>query len=214
MEPTIYKPSIYNGAGIYNNGAGGGGGGVETVEIGGKTYPVVTMGSQKWIAYNLDYVPAGVNVGGSGEISTPNAWYYNNNETRYGWNNKKYGLLYNFAAGELVNASLTDGWRVPSKTDYETLISFLGGNVEGKKIRSPYDWVSDLGEGLLNFNLLPGGLRWGHDSWQYIGNEAYLSTRTTAAYNRFKILSLSAYTFSWNEISQSSAFTIRLVKDA
>ena len=21
MEPTIYKPSIYNGAGIYNNGA-------------------------------------------------------------------------------------------------------------------------------------------------------------------------------------------------
>ena len=27
MEPTIYKPSIYNGAGIYNNGAGGGGGG-------------------------------------------------------------------------------------------------------------------------------------------------------------------------------------------
>lgn len=27
MEPTIYKPSIYNGAGIYKNGAGGGGGG-------------------------------------------------------------------------------------------------------------------------------------------------------------------------------------------
>lgn len=27
MEPTIYKPSIYKGAGIYKNGAGGGGGG-------------------------------------------------------------------------------------------------------------------------------------------------------------------------------------------
>jgi hypothetical protein len=25
MEPTIYKPSIYNGDGVYNNGAGGGG---------------------------------------------------------------------------------------------------------------------------------------------------------------------------------------------
>ena len=24
-EPTIYKPSIYNGAGIYKNGAAGGG---------------------------------------------------------------------------------------------------------------------------------------------------------------------------------------------
>lgn len=27
MEPTIYKPSIYKGAGIYNDGAAGGGGG-------------------------------------------------------------------------------------------------------------------------------------------------------------------------------------------
>lgn len=27
MEPTIYKPSIYKGAGIYKNGGGGGGGG-------------------------------------------------------------------------------------------------------------------------------------------------------------------------------------------
>lgn len=27
MEPTIYKPSIYNGAGIYKSAAGGGGGG-------------------------------------------------------------------------------------------------------------------------------------------------------------------------------------------
>lgn len=26
-QPTIYKPSVYNGNGIYNNGAGGGGGG-------------------------------------------------------------------------------------------------------------------------------------------------------------------------------------------
>lgn len=25
MEPTIYKPSVYNGNGVYNNGAGGGG---------------------------------------------------------------------------------------------------------------------------------------------------------------------------------------------
>jgi hypothetical protein len=28
MEPTIYKPSIYKGAGIYKVGAEGGGGGV------------------------------------------------------------------------------------------------------------------------------------------------------------------------------------------
>ena len=31
MEPTIYKPSIYNGAGIYKIGGGGGGGGVACI---------------------------------------------------------------------------------------------------------------------------------------------------------------------------------------
>lgn len=34
MEPTIYKPSIYKGAGIYKNGtSGGGGGGTVTMEL-------------------------------------------------------------------------------------------------------------------------------------------------------------------------------------
>lgn len=31
MKPTIYKPSIYNGAGVYNTGSGGGGGGSITI---------------------------------------------------------------------------------------------------------------------------------------------------------------------------------------
>ena len=31
MEPTIYKPSIYKGAGIYKTGAGGGGGGGQVI---------------------------------------------------------------------------------------------------------------------------------------------------------------------------------------
>lgn len=33
MEPTIYKPSIYKGAGVYNTGAEGGGGGGEIAAI-------------------------------------------------------------------------------------------------------------------------------------------------------------------------------------
>lgn len=208
------KPAIYNAPSVYMLGGSGGGGGGETVEIAGKTYPVVTIGAQKWIGYNLDYVPDGVNVGGSGEISTPNAWYYSNNATRFGWNNKKYGLLYNFAAVNIVNSSLSDGWRVPSKPDLESFISFLGGSSEGKKIRSPYDWSSDLGEDLFNFSLLPCGLRWAHDAFQYIGTSAYLATTTTAGGNYFYQLELSGYSFNFSQINKASAFSIRLVKDA
>lgn len=39
MEPTIYKPSIYKGAGIYKTGAEGGGGFLkDSVKMGGITY--------------------------------------------------------------------------------------------------------------------------------------------------------------------------------
>lgn len=209
-------PTIHNGESIYNTGAGGGGGGGgETVEIDSKTYPVVTMGSQKWIAYNLDYVPAGVTIGGSGsDIITAHAWYYNNDEARYGWNNKKYGLLYNMAAMEIVSSSLTDGWRVPTKADFESLISFLGGTGEGKKIRSPYDWNNDLGEGLFNLNILPCGIRDNSGSFGYLGTQAVFCTTTHNGANFTYQLNLAGYTLSTYNSYKGNSFSIRLVKDA
>lgn len=52
MEPTIYKPSIYKGAGIYNTGAEGGGGG-DIPNIFKNVYmPVISFGTQSYL--NID----------------------------------------------------------------------------------------------------------------------------------------------------------------
>lgn len=48
-EPTIYKPSIYNGNGVYNNGAGGGGGGGNY-----KEYSQIIASQQDYFNFSID----------------------------------------------------------------------------------------------------------------------------------------------------------------
>lgn len=85
----------------------------------------------------------------------------------------KYGKLYNWyavATGKLAPA----GWRVPSKADWETLISNLGGfSVAGGKIKEAglAHWVSP-NTGATNssgFTGLPGGDRRDNGVFENIG---------------------------------------------
>lgn len=169
MEPTIFKPGVYktpgiykgaggvyNGRGVYNDGA------VEFVEIGGKKYPVVTIGSQKWIAENLDLTFVSLIIGQSGVSDTqPKANYYNNDEQTNGYNGKKYNLLYNWIAVNYINTNKTtlcNGFRVPTVSDYNELANYCGGaNIAGKKLKSKIDWLNIPGIDEYKFNGLPAG---------------------------------------------------------
>lgn len=121
-----------------NSLAGGGGGDdPSTVIIGGREYKTVKIGNQEWLAENLDYKFNGVTIGPSGSgITNPAAWYYNNDETTYGIDGTmKCGLLYNWYAAELLNNSrstLCPGWHIPTKSEYDTLISEVGTNFPNK----------------------------------------------------------------------------------
>lgn len=129
------------------------------VTIGDKHYDTVIIGSQEWITYALDYTPPGVTVG-------TNAYYYNNDETTYGWNGYKCGLLYNYDAVAIIVAdtSLPSGWRVPSESDLLALISSLnGGGTSALKAKDksvtasfPINWYGNNTTGL---SVLPNGGR-------------------------------------------------------
>ncbi|MEE3325427.1 MAG: FISUMP domain-containing protein [Methanosphaera sp.] len=137
-----------------------------SVKIGGRRYPVVKIGNQLWLAENLDYkflingtqIPVGLNE----TPFSPAAWYYNNDETRYGVNGKKYGLLYNgFARNYIMENErqlFPKGWHLPSLAEFNTLVNFIGSNA-GKKLKSSKDdWIY-RGTDDYGFNALPAGYR-------------------------------------------------------
>lgn len=109
-----------------------------TVVIGGRTYRTVTIGNQEWLAENLDYKfdynGSQLPVGEPGVITTPAAWYYNNDETNYGIDGTyKCGLLYNSYAARYLHENrdtlLPDGWHVPSGYEWETMWAEIGERI-------------------------------------------------------------------------------------
>lgn len=125
MEPTIYNPSIYKGAGIYNIGGGGFGVGVD---IGGFVYPITRIGNKYWLAQNLDYYDNDF-IKNAPSISgvIPQVNYYDNDEITNGKNGLKLGALYNYKAVELLIEKniFPTGWRVPKKNDFDDILDLI-----------------------------------------------------------------------------------------
>ncbi len=108
----------------------------------GQTYEWVKIGNQVWMAENLNY-----------KIS-PGSWC-GNNESR---NCDKYGRLYTWLA---ANKACPTGWRLPSESEWDKLIDFVGGRrAAGIKLKSKSGWI-DNGNGTdeYGFSALPGGYR-------------------------------------------------------
>jgi uncharacterized protein (TIGR02145 family) len=189
-----------------------------TATIGGRVYRTVTIGGVTWLAENLDFKFSGCGIGGSGTPSTPSAWYYGNDEATYGWEGKKYGLLYNWHAVKLLNdnrATLIPGWHVPSTTEWDTLANTVGGaSTAGTVLKSTTDWTSGAGTDVYGFTVLPTGYRF-DDSFDLLGSNAYFWTAdeyvSTYAYNRSFNTGTSMDSYYSRIIN---AHSVRLVADS
>ena len=136
----------------------------ETVtDIDGNVYNTVTIGTQVWLKENLrttklndgteiPYVTSGGIWAG---LSTPGYCYYDNS-----WSNAiTYGALYNWHTVNTGKLCPT-GWHVPSNEEWETLITYLGGDslVGGKlKETGTAFWESPNRKLLMKQGLVHGG---------------------------------------------------------
>ena len=195
------------------------------VEIGGRWYPYVQIGNQLWLAENLDYLWTGLTFGGNSyPQNQPNAWYYNNDEPAYGYDGLKYGLLYNYEAIYYLESNkdtlLPSGWRVPTKTDFEVLIDYAGGEDNaGIYLKSTSGWDND-GNGLdtYGFNMKPSGWKASVTSgYSDIGRSGTLSTLTLSGSNDLYVVRMNYHldkarmiisVYKWDPV-----FSLRLVKD-
>jgi uncharacterized protein (TIGR02145 family) len=118
-----------------------------TDERDGKTYRTVKIGSQTWMAENLNYKPKG-SADESGCLDGKEG------------NCAKYGRLYDWRTATEICPS---GWYLPSFDDWNNLGVYLGGaNVAGKRLKSASGWVGEsgyrgTGTDDYGFSALPGG---------------------------------------------------------
>lgn len=134
----------------------------------GKVYKTVKIGSQIWMAENLnadkfrngDPIPKIASDSlwiDAGENQNP-AYCYYENDHQFGI---EYGKLYN---GFVINdprGLAPIGWHVASDIEWQTLIIYLGGSIDaGSKLKSSLGW-NDEGNGsnASGFNGKPGGFR-------------------------------------------------------
>ena len=171
--------------------------GTLTDERDGQTYKTVTIGTQIWMAENLNYayigVPYKVTNKDNSYTSDSTSWCYKNDST----NCAKYGRLYTWAAamdsvgtwstngkgcGDGKECSPTypvrgicpEGWHLPDTTEWHTLFTAVGKSIAGKRLKSTSGWYSSgNGTDAYAFSALPAGNRHYDGDFDYKGFSAY-----------------------------------------
>jgi uncharacterized protein (TIGR02145 family) len=177
----------------------------------GNNYPVVTIGTQTWMAENLKTTKyyTGTNIP---LVTTAGNWYNNLATTKaYCWyddnitNKDIYGALYTWAAAMNGAASSSaspsgiqgvcpTGWHLPSHAEWTTLTTYLGGeSVAGSKLKetgtSHWNTPNTSADNSSGFTALPGGNRTMYGACENLGNNCgwWSSTEqaTNYAYRRY-----------------------------
>src|SRR3989339_264914 len=100
----------------------------DVYDIDGNSYPVVAIGSQCWMKANLKTTKYADNTTIQ-NITDNTAWSTSSTGAYCDYNNisTDYGHLYNwYAVNNIKNICPTD-WHVPTNTEWQTLIDYLGG---------------------------------------------------------------------------------------
>ena len=167
----------------------------------GQTYKTVTIGSQTWMAENLNY-----------EVDS--SFCFSDEER----NCAKYGRLYRWAEATSV---CPDGWHLPSKDECNALFVAVGGAStagEALKSASGWDWEGYTGNGIdsFGFSALPGGSR-SHEGrvCNSIGACAYFwsSTEDSSGYAYAVYMSFHIDNADLESINMNHGLSVRCLKN-
>ena len=132
-----------------------------SITYGNDTYPIVVIGTQTWLAKNLNYAVAGSKCYGEGSEVIIETSGHESAKTlspaEVQTNCTKYGRLYDWQTAKTVCPS---GWHLPTDAEWTTLIYYSGGSSNaGKKLKAKSGWNNGNGTNDYGFSALPGGAR-------------------------------------------------------
>ena len=184
----------------------------------GHVYKTATIGQQVWMAENLNYLPedtagtiwAGKSLCGGGE------WH-----TKMEGDCSVYGRLYeeDFTKQTIyIQKICPNGWSLPTMTQYQTLIAFLGDNAVNKmKIEGSNYWKLDDTANNSGFSAIPAGyfsvlgFNDMHDEGISVASFAFLSNGSKA---RNVISIVDGQTdFWWSSFGDGYYMSVRCIKD-
>ncbi len=162
-----------------------------------RTYQVVQIGDQCWMAENLYY-------------STGNSWCYNDHPS---CNNTAY--LYDFYTA--INACPA-GWRLPTDAEWTQLTDTLGGIAIAGGILKDQQFWTQPNTGATNqygFSARPGGARTSTGTYMFLWNRGYWWTATSdqpgMAWSRQ--MHYDSAEVIRNEGNMTMGFSVRCIKD-
>ena len=162
----------------------------------GKSYDIVQIGAQTWMAENLNYDAEG-SVCPEGDNR----------------NCSKFGRLYTWETARNV---CPEGWRLPDSADFATLVASAGGaEVAGKALKSTSGWFKK-GDGSDDFGFkgLPAGFSRSSNKFDGIGGYAHFwsASESPDGLAYYLLLDFSVPAASLNAYGKDEGRSVRCVK--
>jgi len=163
----------------------------------GKVYKTVKIGSQVWLAENLNYAAGG-------------SICYGNDPAK----GEIYGRLYDWRTAQTACPA---GWHLPSDEEWKRLVNFVGGEeIAGKRLKTASGWYEN-GNGTddYGFSALPGGFKYADGNFLNAGSwGGWWSTTEAGASKAWRWLIVDNYDgVRRHDYGTSTLFSVRCVAD-
>lgn len=193
----------------------------EVKDIDNNTYDVVVIGGQTWLKQNLrtkrynDGSPIPGNMSNLEWGKDDNGAYavYDSNAV----NEKTHGLLYNWFAVK-TGKLCPPGWRIPTRSDFETLAKNVGNNANSLKTKANWQQPHNDATDSAGFSALGSGFRLLYGPYYGMGEltRIWSSTENTSdpgsAYHLYLDRSMSEV-FTDEAFPKNNGFSCRCIKN-